>query len=403
MRRQRILFLTQLLPYPLNSGGKITVFKTLEFLAQNHDVDLVCHAWSPQDWSHGPLFRRMVREFIMLDLKRKRPLPHFLLHNLSGKPYFVFRDFSRAMETAVRRQLQKETYDLIYTDIFMMPYLPARFPGKTILEKLNVEAELVSRYRSLHGNPFARMLLSIEAGNLWRFELASSASVDLTITLTEKDRETLVGRGAEAKKISAIPPAAKIDDIQPAESNPISREIVHIGTAHWPPNVDGLLWFAREVFPLVLKAVPESQLKIVGKEPPRRIRRLHDGKHILVLGYVEDLDEIYRQTGVFIVPLRMGGGIRIKILEALARGMPVVTTSVGCEGIGTEPGRHLLIGDTAGDFARSTVKLLLEPELRKKLGREGRDFVRSQFGRDVRNRRLTELIRAWSGEAADAP
>jgi len=143
-------------------------------------------------------------------------------------------------------------------------------------------------------------------------------------------------------------------------------------------------------------------LKIVGKEPPRRIRRLHDGKQTLVFGYVEDLDEIYRQTGVFIVPLRMGGGIRIKILEALAQGLPVVTTSVGCEGIGAEPGRHLLIGDTAADFADSVTKLLLEPALRNKLGGEGRDYVRSRFGRDVRNRLLTEVIQSWGGEAADA-
>lgn len=402
MKRQKILFLTQLLPYPLNSGGKITIFKTLEFLAQNHEVDLVCHSWSRQDWSHEAMFRRMVREFVMLDLKRKSPLPHLLLQNLSGKPYFVFRDVSRAMETAVRRQIQKNTYDLIYTDIFMMPYVTPEFPGKTILEKLNVEAELVSRYRSLLGNPLVKMLLSIEAENLWRFELASSASVDLTITLTEKDKQSLVNRGAEGRKITVIPPAAKIDDIQPVEPDLSSRDIVHIGTGHWPPNVDGLLWFAREVFPQVVRVVPDARLKIVGKEPPRRIRRLHDGKQTLVFGYVEDLDEIYRQTGVFIVPLRMGGGIRIKILEALAQGLPVVTTSVGCEGIGIEHGRHVLIGDTAEDFAGSVTKLLLEPALRKKLGGEGRDYVRSRFGRDVRNRLLTEVIQSWGREAADA-
>jgi glycosyltransferase involved in cell wall biosynthesis len=166
--------------------------------------------------------------------------------------------------------------------------------------------------------------------------------------------------------------------------------------------VDGLLWFAREVFPLVLKAVPDARLKIIGKEPPRLIRRLHDGKRIFVLGYVEDLDEIYRQTGVFIVPLRMGGGIRIKILEALAKGMPIVTTSVGCEGIGTVSGRHLLIADTAEDFARSTVEYLLDPGLRTKLGKEGREYVRSCFGGDRRHRLLTEAIQAQSGGATDA-
>jgi glycosyltransferase involved in cell wall biosynthesis len=306
------------------------------------------------------------------------------------------------METAVRRQMEKKSYDIIYTDIFMVPYVPPEYPAKSILEKLNIEADLVSRYRSLLGNPLAKWLLSIEAKNLWRFELASSASADLTITLTEKDKQSLVSRGAEGRKISVIPPAAKIDDIPPVEPDPLSRDIVHIGTGHWPPNVDGLLWFAREVFPQIVRVVPDARLKIVGKEPPRRIRRLHDGRHILVFGYVEDLDEIYRQTGVFIVPLRMGGGIRIKILEALAQGLAVVTTSVGCEGIGVEHGRHLLIGETAADFARSVIGLLLDPALRKRLGEEGRDYVRNRFGRDKRHQRLTEVIQALGGGTAGA-
>jgi glycosyltransferase involved in cell wall biosynthesis len=397
MKRQRILFLTQLLPYPLNSGGKITIFKTLEFLAGDHDLDLVCHAWSRQDYAHQAVFRRMVREFVMLDLRRRRPIPHFILQNLRGRPYFVFRDVSRAMEEAVRKQLEKNRYDLIYTDIFMIPHIPAGYSGRTVLEKLNFEAELVSRYRTLHRNPAARILLSLEARNLLRFELESSASVEKTVTLTEKDRQSLVEHGAEAANIIVIPPGTQVGDVQPVELDSGSKEIVHVGTAHWPPNVDGLIWFAGEVFPKVVRAVPEARLRIVGKEPPRRIRKLHNGTDIHVQGYVEDLGEIDRRTGVFIAPLRMGGGIRIKILEALAKALPVVTTSVGCEGIGVEPGRHLLVGDTAGDFAGAVIRLLLDPSLRKRMGEEGRGYVLSHFGKEKRNRRLADLISAGDG------
>ena len=397
MKRQRILFLTQLLPYPLNSGGKITIFKTLEFLAGGHDIDLVCHAWSRQDYAHQEIFRRMTREFVMLDLSRKRPLPFFLLQNLRGEPYFVFRDVSRAMGAAVRRQLEKNSYDLVYTDIFMIPHIPAEYSGRRVLEKLNFEAELVSRFRTLHRNPAAKILLSFEAKNLLRFELESSASVDTTVTLTEKDRQSLVERGADGAKIVVIRPGTQVEDVRPVELDPGSMDIVHVGTAHWPPNVDGLTWFTGEVFPQVSREVPEARLRIIGKEPPRQVRRLHNGKNIHVYGYVEDLSEIDRHTGVFIAPLRIGGGIRIKILEALAKALPVVTTSVGCEGIGVEPGRHLLVGDTAGDFARSVVKLLLDPPLRKRIGEEGRAYVLSHFGKDMRNRRLADLISAGEG------
>jgi len=393
LKRKKVLFLIHLLPYPLNSGGKIADFKTLEYLSENHDVDLVCHAWSRQDWAHENMFRGMTRRFVMLDLKRKRVLPHFLLNNMRGRPHYIYRDVSAPMRRTVREMLRDNDYDLILADGYMSPYvLSPDFRGKRVLEKHNIDAEIVSRFGALQANPLKRALLSFESANLMRFELKSVAGVDRVITFTENDRESLVRQGGDGRKISVIHPFSLVDDLHPQETDPQSRDIVHIGTGHWPPNVDGLIWFAGEVFPKITRVVPEARLKIIGKEPPPEIRRLDDGKRVIVCGYVENLEDIYRQTGAFIVPLRIGSGIRLKILEALALCLPVATTSIGCEGIGVEHGRHVLIGDTAEDFARCATELLLDPPLRKRLGREGRDFILARFGWEKRVRLLEELI-----------
>jgi len=395
MRRRKILFLTQLLPYPLNSGGKITTFKTIKYLAEHNDLDLVCYAWSRKDWNYVDLFRKMTKKFVMIDLKRKPLFPYFLLHNFTRKPHYIFRDFSVRMKKSIHKLIKKRAYDLIYSDLFMVPYIPSDFKEKKILEKLNIESEIVRRFRSLQKNPIKKLLLHIESINLLNFELQSSDFMDITITLTERDKQNLAKFGADISKIKSIPPATKIDEAKPFKLDCSSKNIVHIGTAHWPPNVDGISWFIKDIFPKVISKIPEAKLQIIGKEPPKKIQSLHNGKNIFVLGYVEDLREIYKHTGVFIVPIRIGSGIRIKIIETMSYGIPIVSTSIGCEGIGAKNGEHLLIADSEKDFANAVIRLLENHELREKMRTNGRKYVTENFSLDKRTRMLNGSISGW--------
>jgi len=139
---------------------------------------------------------------------------------------------------------------------------------------------------------------------------------------------------------------------------PVSRKIIFTGRYSYAPNVDGAIFFRKEVFPKIMRQIRDVSFWIVGANPSDKIKKLHDGKQIFVTGYVKDMASYLRQAGIFVCPLRFGGGTRLKILEAMAVGLPIVTTGVGCEGLNVENGRHLFIEDNPVEFARRVIEIL---------------------------------------------
>jgi glycosyltransferase involved in cell wall biosynthesis len=162
----------------------------------------------------------------------------------------------------------------------------------------------------------------------------------------------------------------------------------------WPPNADGILWFAKEILPLVRQQVPDARLYIVGKNPPKEVVRLQypEGKlptdhqpsaighqPIVVTGYVKDTTPYFANSAVFIVPLQAGGGMRVKILDAWARGIPVISTTIGCEGVEVRDGENILIADTPQDFAQAVVRAIRDEELARRLAANGRQWVEEKY------------------------
>jgi polysaccharide biosynthesis protein PslH len=149
---------------------------------------------------------------------------------------------------------------------------------------------------------------------------------------------------------------------------------------YWPPNIDGIHWFLNEILPWIRQKRPNSVVDLVGARPPQSLIECgqKDSK-INVTGYVPELLPYMEQAGVFVVPLRAGGGMRVKILEALARGLPLVTTTLGCEGIAVEDGRHVLIADTPEGFAAAVIRLLDDRSLADQLGHNGRELIENTY------------------------
>jgi glycosyltransferase involved in cell wall biosynthesis len=181
----------------------------------------------------------------------------------------------------------------------------------------------------------------------------------------------------------------------------------------WPPHVDGVLWFAREVFPLVRQQVPEARFYIVGKNLPKEVCKLQDARSklqrgyrlsairhrpfaishqpIVVTGYVEDPTPYFADSAVFVVPLRAGGGMRVKILDAWARGIPIVSTSIGCEGIEVRDGENILIADTPQDFAQAVVRVIRDLTLAQQLAENGQRWVEEKYDWRVVYRKVDEV------------
>lgn len=380
----RMLFLTHLVPYPPASGGAVVAAQTLESLASTGTVDVCAFIpwWRPVNVDE---LRRVARRCIVLPLRRKQLL-HWLPAHLRGLPYYVFRDYAPEMERAVRGLLA-QGYDLAIVDsLYMSPYVADARPP-TILQEHNVEWYLAESFVRLRREPWWRLVGQWEVATLRRYEVRSCARCSAVVTLSPDDRDRLRQDGVRTR-IEVIPPGVEVPE---GRANPSGRCILHVGTGHWPPASDGVRWFLRAVFPRVKRAVPGAEFWLAGA-PPKGLggRRIRDG--VRVLGYVEDLEPVYQEAAVFVVPLRVGSGVRLKILHALARGLAIVSTPAGCEGLGLTDGVHVRIANSAEEFAEAVVALLGDPGLRRRFGEAGRAFVRERFDPQVRRARWGRLI-----------
>jgi glycosyltransferase involved in cell wall biosynthesis len=161
---------------------------------------------------------------------------------------------------------------------------------------------------------------------------------------------------------------------------------------YWPPNIDGVRWFINEVFPIIREARSDVVFDIIGARPPQDLERLNNkGYGVNVMGYIEEPSVYLERAAVMVVPLRAGGGMRVKILNALSQGLPIVTTKIGCEGIAVKSGNHLLVADSSCDFAQATLSLLNDQVMAKELGNNGRRLVEEQYDYRIACRPLDRI------------
>jgi Glycosyltransferase len=225
-----------------------------------------------------------------------------------------------------------------------------------------------------------------------RWEARIATIVDKCITTSHVDKERLQSISKLAS-VSVIPNGVDVDLLKPLPFKMQSKVLLFVGTLQYPPNVDAASYFAREVFPYVTRQIPDATFVIVGSHPPEKIKKLGREKNIVVSGWVEDILPYYEQSAACVVPLRAGGGTRLKILESMALGRPVVSTSIGCEGLDVTEGRDILIADTTIEFAASTVRLLMDADLRRQLSHNARRLVETRYGWEAIGE---DLIRVYS-------
>jgi glycosyltransferase involved in cell wall biosynthesis len=226
---------------------------------------------------------------------------------------------------------------------------------------------------------------------------------DHTLAVTDVDRQYLleavqeVDRSAVAacaEKITVIPISVDTQLLQPIQRNLGSKNILTLGTLHYPPNADGIRWFIQEVFPRIRREEPQVNLVIVGKNPPRDFVQFaaENPQNVKVTGYVPDLKPYLADAALLVIPVRAGSGMRVRILEALAEGMPVVTTTIGLEGIEAAPGEDVLVADTPSAFAEAVLALLRNTALQDKLAQNSRRLAEARYDWRVVLKKLDEVI-----------
>lgn len=374
-----ILIVSSNIPYPPTDGGRIGVFFPLRELARRgHRITFACLAESVtseqraamEEWS----------KLIVVQHKKKANFVGAIRSLFSRYPYTLSRFHN---ETLVKRILQEtsEMWDIAEIEGLHNAYnglhVKAHVGIPTGIRLHNVESVILERYRAFHKNPFVRLFLLLETWKMKRYERQVLPLFDFATAVTVLDKEA-TEKVAPSLPIKVIPAGVDTERIFLEGITEEPHSLLWMGALNWPPNLDSLQWFLDEIFPLVLAHEPTAMLHVVGSNPPENLSN-RENKNVRIWGFVEDTRAMLQMCPVCVVPLRSGGGIRLKILEFLFMKRGVVSTSVGSEGIDVVDGRDLMLADTPRAFADAILDLLRRPQQARTLGENGRRLVETRY------------------------
>lgn len=404
----KLLFLTPQFPYPPHQGTTIRNFHLLAGLAQRHDVALLSFADSSQV-SHNTPLQELCYRIETVPAPPSRSISQRLHTTLfSTQPDMALRLPSRQFQAHLEKWLRTERFDVVQVEgIEMGPYALALRERRLLEDHTQLvfddhNAEYVLQRRACltdarHPQRWPAAAYSLMQWlKLRRYERAVCRAATQVVAVSEADARAL-RRLVPGLQPAVVPNGVDVDFFRPdpaRETHDQPVTLVFTGKMDFRPNVDAMLWFCDQILPRIWAARPDAQLIIVGREPHERVRALGERPNITVTGYVDDIRPFVAGAQVFVVPLRMGGGTRLKVLQAMAMGKAIVSTTIGAEGIAGHPGEHLLLADTPAEFATAVLTLLRDAERRRTLGHRARHLVEREYAWNAIVPRMDELYAA---------
>jgi sugar transferase (PEP-CTERM/EpsH1 system associated) len=369
---------------PPDIGGKIRSYNILRQLAKHHAVTFFSFYAAHENDVHAELSRIFQRVILIpLDLasaKSAGELLDYALHLFSREPYTLTKYCRPAVRKKLCALLEEETFDVILCDfLFAAGAIPWDWSCPKVLFAHNVEAVIWQRHYEVARNPLWKAVSWLEWKRMEAAERRYLQKADHVLVVSENDRAVFTNF-LEPQKLTVTPTGADTEFFHPRAEKEIPGSLVFTGAMDWLPNEDGISYFAYEIFPLIRLQVPDATLCIVGRKPSGRLQDLASRvPNIQLTGWVEDVRPYVAQRAVYIVPLRIGGGTRLKIFEAMSMAKAVVSTSIGAEGLPVNNGEHLLLADDPASFAESTLRLLGNAWQRAQLGKAARQLVEENY------------------------
>ena len=384
-RRLRILFLSQRFLVPMDTGGKIRTGKLLQELKDLFDITLVSNVESPKDLPYLPEVEKLCAKFhgVPWQESRKYSLRFYLRvlrHSLSRYPITVRNDYCRGLESLLLKLSQENDYDLYICD-FLQPSLNFRRLTRrpAILFEHNVESLILRRHYENARNPALRLFWKSQWRKMVRYETKACREFAATIAVSAIDKR-LLQQEFSARDVRDIPTGIDTDFYAPVANAVSDPSLVFTGGMDWLPNEDGIAFFARDILPRIKSRIPGVKLTVVGKNPSRSLQNLlKKCPEIRAAGWVPDVRPYVHQAAVYVIPLRVGGGTRIKLFEAMAMGKAIVSTRVGAEGLPVTHGENIILADEPAEFADQVIDLLTRDSERRRLEEEARRFVVANF------------------------
>ena len=357
---------------PVDTGGKIRSYNLLRFLAKDHEVTLLSYYGGRRDPDYEAALAREIpgSESIYtaaLDSNAMQRGVDYLWRLPRRAPYAVSKFTHRAVQTTVADRLSSGRFDVAVCDFLSASAnFPARLPVPCVLFQHNVESSLWRRMAAVESNPLKKLSFAIESAKMTRYERATLERFHHIIAVSEHDRQQMLQMNP-ASEITVVPTGVDTRkfNVAPASSARPPR-VVFTGSMDWEPNIDAVEYFCSQIWPRIRKEFPEAIFQIVGRNPFAKVQRLAS-ESVEVTGTVPSVAEYLEKASVVIVPLRVGGGTRLKIFEAMAMGKAMVSTSIGAEGLEVQSGRDLLLADNASSFADAVILLLRDAGIRRSL------------------------------------
>jgi len=382
----KILWLKTELLHPVDKGGRIRTYNMLRELKRDHEITYLALDDGAASTKERELAAEYCHELICVPHKTTPKFsPAFYLElvtNLASRlPYFMKKYESCAMHREIERLVKDKAFDVMVCD-FLQPSVnvPAGTSVTTVLFQHNVEAMIWKRHYEVQSNPLKRLYLYHQWRKTWSYERSACRRFDLVVAVSVPDEEQMRNEyGLE--RTAAVPTGVDINYFSPSGIPSAKYNVVFTGSMDWLPNEDAMQYFIREIMPLVRKDIPELTLTVVGRNPYASLVELSKrDKSIVVTGRVDDVRPYIEQASVYIVPIRIGGGTRLKIYEAMAMEKPVLSTTVGAEGLPVRNNQEVVLADSAEEFAAALTTLLRDEKAAQELGARGAKVVREKFG-----------------------
>lgn len=382
--RKTLTFISPRFLFPTDSGGKIRTTQILRGLKGGaFDIKLVMPSTQDERTKFGDQIETVCDQHVTWVPNRQRKLLHllkkfaWLLHRF---PIPVQSDWDKGGARVVQQVLDEGT-DLVVVDFPHSAVLaPDSFAAPSLMFTHNIEAEIFHRHWQVARFPLHKMIWRNQYRKMYRFEKAVLSRFDSVVAVSDRDRDFFCDDYG-IRNCQVIPTGVDTDFFsyqQPLNSS----QVVFCGSMDWMANIDGVEYFFDNVWSLIKDKVPNARMKVVGRAPPESLVRKisSSAPEWEFTGFVDDVRDHISGSAAFVIPLRVGGGTRIKAFEAMAMGAPVVSTSIGIEGLPVEHGEHLLVADDDAAFAENVVALLTDDQMRMAISRSARRSVEEEYG-----------------------
>lgn len=390
-----ILFISTENPYPPDHGHHIRTYNVLKGLAAQNTIYFVGFAKSEEELKYKPEIEKFCASADIFHIDSGWRFWLLLLFNVfSRRPFITHRYMKEEARKRIAEIMSKKKIDLVHIDLLhVSPYCEPIAKVPKILVNHNVESVRFLRRLKTEPNPLKKFYFYYQYLKLRHYEKHVSGKFDWCVVVSETDKKMLAELSGD-RNFVVVPNGVDVDYFHPNGALVRANSLIWVGSMQSPYNADAVDYFLRDIWPHIKAEIPDVIIHFVGASPTKLLQKTaSEDKNIRVLGYVEDVRPFMAEAAVFVAPIRSGSGTKIKVLNAMAMKMPVITTAVGAEGINAVNHKDILIADDHHDFAFKTIQMLRNPDRAKELGENGRKVIETHYDWNAIHKKTHKLYK----------